>query len=80
MTVHFKEADKFCPYEGCTYKTARISCYQAHIKRVHLKWKGEWEGGGTFALGLRGVKKGTTCLPGGFGVVLRFGFWSDTVV
>lgn len=39
MTVHFKEADKFCPYEGCGYKTARISCYQAHIKRIHLKWK-----------------------------------------
>ena len=43
MTVHMKEADKFCPYEGCGYKTARISCYQAHIKRIHLKWKGDFE-------------------------------------
>ena len=29
-----------CTYDGCNYKTARISCFNEHVKRHHTKWKG----------------------------------------
>ena len=40
--VHLGIADRACTYEGCEFKTARHTTMDMHVKKVHLKWPGEF--------------------------------------